>query len=168
MDIRKLIPDGFVRLADVNSVPRDKYRRWLFTNVNEELMYADHSSWVYCIVDTFTTKKLGETGQPLGLRVSFHDQPLASTKCRMGRLANTVNRLREDTDEIIRYELHEAAKRNFVSIWVLKCPIKETTVSIAGKQKTISSTIHKALEKDYLDEIVEIDGYLPVLNKGRM
>ena len=56
-------------------------------------------------VDGETIVKIGETGNPLGIRTSRTDQPLKGTKCRFGRLISHRN---DVTDQSIRDTLEES------------------------------------------------------------
>jgi hypothetical protein len=174
LDIRRYKKDGFVKLC---TVTKGRLGGWLYENINEELMYMDHRSWVYTIVDGHEIKKLGETGNPLGIKIKNSDQPQNSTKCRMGRLAsmgrlakdkeNTSSR-GNDTDVVIRNSLVKSVNKGTVSIYVRRCNTVKTKMTLMGKDVAMKTTFHKNLEKQYLDIMLEETGSYPELNKGRM
>lgn len=169
LDIRSYKDDGAVKICQVT---HGSNGRWHYEKINEEYMYAQHTSWVYFIVVGNTIFKLGETGSPLGIRVRNSTQPRTGTTCRMGRLATQPERLSNlrgsDTDAVIRSSLTEAVKENKVSIWARKCDIAKTKVLLAGNMVTLKTAFHKDLEKRYLDNIYDEVGHYPLLNKGRM
>jgi hypothetical protein len=128
-------------------------------------MFCDHKSWVYFIVEDEGIVKIGETGNPLGIKNSrgqyryFEDQPISGTKSRLGRLARFGND--NDTDGRIRRDLKESVDQGKVSIWARKCEIKDHEVMIGGKMVNTKITFHKELELQYIDII------FPYLNQGR-
>lgn len=141
---------------------------WMFENVNEDYMFAQHASWVYMIVDGEEVVKVGETGNPLGIR-DYAGEPQKGTKCRMGRLRNSgFSALNSyDTDARIRYELFESVKQNKVTVWALKCDYLYRSQLVGGVMKDVILTSHKQLEKHYLDHIFNECGVYPRLNLGR-
>lgn len=172
LNIKNYIVDGFKCIGSVkdNRVYPDQAAgsTWMFTDVFEEYMFAQHSSWVYMIVDGEEIVKIGETGNPLGIK-DYADEPKKGTKCRMGRLRNqgfaAMNS--RDTDARIRYELYESVQQNRVTVWALKCEYLHSQQLIGGIMKDIILTSHKQLEHHYLDLIKEECGMLPRLNLGR-
>ena len=148
LNINTYKKDGFVKVADVeHNALGDPYNIWNLTNQNEDVLYDDHGSWVYMIVDGETVVKIGETGNPLGIRTSRTDQPLKGTKCRFGRLISHRN---DVTDQSIRDTLVESVNAKKVSLWALKCDyVKNSTYSVAGNPITLNSTVHKDLELQY-------------------
>jgi hypothetical protein len=156
--IEHYVPDGFVRVCDVE----EYYSQWQYKNINQEVMYDDHRSWIYFIVAGTEIVKIGETGQPLGIKMS-DGQPKKGTECRLGRI-----RSGDGTDFDIRHSLREDLESGTkVSIWALKCPSYLTEHKIAGNAKQINTTIHKALELHYIDYFENQTGHKPILNKGR-
>jgi len=136
---------------------------WIYGNMNTELMYSAHTSWVYFIVDGNTIVKVGETGLPLGIRVRAHDQPLAGTTNRFGRLANFKN---DATDSRIRVKLKESVRNGKVSLWAKKCPITVSKISLAGDTLSLKKTFHKELELSIID-YMSAHHYWPELNVSR-
>lgn len=136
---------GFEKVADVAIWRNDL---WLFKNIDQSLMYSDHTSWVYLIVVNGIIYKVGETGNPLGIKSKTHAQPVASTKCRMGRLAN-VTSSHTDTDVRLRRALKESVQQGLVEVWAYKCPIQTQTLW----EMEIKQTIHKSLELALLEHL---------------
>lgn len=187
LNINTYKKDGFVKVADVehyvpswvqyargnvidrhfsvhNGVYNDPYNIWNLTNQNEDVLYDNHGSWVYMIVDGETIVKIGETGNPLGIRTSRTNQPLKGTKCRFGRLISHRN---DVTDQSIRDTLVESVNAKRVSLWALKCDyVKNSTYSVAGNPITLNSTVHKDLELQYINHIKEQTGERPLCNKA--
>ena len=156
--IKHYISDGFVKVCDVEQY----YSQWMYKNINEEIMYANHRSWIYFIVLDKEIVKIGETGQPLGIKMS-DGQPKKGTECRLGRIRNGDN-----TDSVIRRSLQESldAGQN-VSIWALKCPIITVEREINGKKINVDCSMHKQLEYHYIDDFEYRVGRKPTLNVGR-
>jgi len=169
LDIASYIDDGFKKLADVQDDWEYYDHRWMYEDINEILMYSNHTSWVYAIVDGDEIVKIGETGNVLGIEpIRESDQyeevqPIINTKCRMGRLRG-FGTTESDTDFRIRKELEDSVRDDKVSIWAKKCPIIIKEVNIIGTPKQIGSKIHKALEQDYLQTIKWNVGMYPRLN----
>lgn len=161
--------DGFQKVCDI-TLHDDNFNFWRYENINESLMYADHRSWVYFIVEDDTIIKVGETGNPLGIRKNtsgwfeIDPQPLTGSKCRTGRYING-----DGTDKAIREQLFESMYNEIsnYSFWAKKCEYIETPFTIWGNSYNTIATVHKDLEKQYLDFIVEHTKSLPRLNKGR-
>jgi hypothetical protein len=63
ININSYLKDGFEKVCDVIQT----YGEWKYTNINRELMYYTHTSWVYFIVENEEIVKCGETGNPLGI-----------------------------------------------------------------------------------------------------
>ena len=164
LNLNSYLGDGFEKVCDV-ATKRNK--KFVYQNINHSVMYAYHNSWVYMIVSGDEVVKVGETGNPLGIEKMYSDQPLSGTKCRLGRLANMADYSGYDTDERIRYELHEDCKEGKVSIYAKKCDEIKVVHSIGGYEFTINATIHKDLELLYLDYIEGETGSYPRLNAGR-
>ena len=154
------LQDGFVKVCDVD--PTSIYE-WRYTNIDHEVMYSDHTSWIYFITLNKEIKKIGESGNPLGIAKYSDDQPASNSKSRLGRYRGG-----DGTDSSIRYELREDIKKgNEVSIWAKKCQIYSSEHTLAGKPIQVNTTIHKALELHYLDYFKSQVGHKPVLNKSR-
>lgn len=158
LNINTYIKDGFEHVCDI------EYNGDIWNYFNQKrYMYDHHTSWVYAITSDDTIKKIGESGHPLGIR-SGGTQPKADTDNRLGRYIKG-----DKTDARIRAELRKdilAGKK--VSIWAKKCPMVKTEITIDGMKVTVNSTVHKELEKEYLDYIKRGNaGKYPDLNKGR-
>lgn len=162
LDIRHYSNDGLIKLCNVRPGTNS---RWLFTSINEELMYSTHRSWVYFIVVGNKIYKIGETGNPLGISKVRSDQPIGGTRSRMGRLANHQGL--PDTDVTIRLSLAEAVNNNKVSIWVRKCDIAMKQVQVGNGIIKLQTAFHKDLEMQYLDYIYCYTNQYPELNKLR-
>lgn len=170
LNISHYIQDGFKKVCDVanGSILAELNERYLgkfyYTNTDESLLFSKHNSWVYMIVDDTEVVKIGETGQPLGIRGNFNNgQPVWSTACRLGRLASWD----DNTDGRIRKELDESTKKIKVSIWAKPCQKTVTGVTVGGVTKDINLCFHKDLELAYLDYFYENVGRYPKLNVGR-
>jgi len=168
LNINTYKKDGFVKVADVehsNNKSTAQYNIWKLINQNEDVLYEGHGSWVYMIVDGETVVKVGETGNPLGIRNSRSDQPLKGTECRFGRLMSHRN---DATDQSIRDKLKESVNAEQVSLWAKKCEYVEVhnTYTIAGNPITLNSTVHKDLELRYIKYIKEQTGERPLCNKA--
>lgn len=171
LSIKDFVHDGFCKIADVETdyqYHTPKNPNWQLTNTNDLLLYSEHDSWIYCIVRDDTIVKIGETGNPLGVR--NQDGSLGSgTKGRLGRLCThgKADEQSTDTDSRIRYELKKDADDGLISIWAKQCPVETTTMILGGKEKTIRLQTHKSLEVVFLDHIFETTGAYPEMNKGR-
>jgi len=152
----------FKKVCDVRSAPGIT---WDYINIDRDIMYSDHQSWVYFIVVGDTIYKVGESGQPLGIE-NNKGQPLCQTTNRFGRYRRHGNSYKEDTDEVIRHALKNQVAAGQVSLWAMRCEVVETTFELGGSETTLSATIHKPLEKRILDLILE-NGYWPRGNKVR-
>ncbi len=167
-NIENFIKDGFSKVCDVDHYSRGRYsHKWFYKNINKELMFSSHSSWVYFIVVGSRIYKVGETGNPLGIEESYlygdqELQPVSSTKCRLGRL-----RRGDGTDEYIRNSLSEKIASGVnVSIWAKACKISVLTETVAGSKLKVKMSSHKSIEKSYLEYFKESANRLPELNKA--
>lgn len=162
LNINNYIDDGFEKICDVV----DCCGKWKYKNINQELMFSPHNSWVYFIVENKTIVKCGETGLPLGIKETgwhymWETQPVSNTKSRLGRIRGG-----DGTDYFIRNELQASIRAgNNVSIWAKKCPLRKINESIGGVIQPVTTSIHKNLEKLYLEYFTLETGYLPKLNK---
>jgi hypothetical protein len=168
LNIQNFIIDGFQKVCDIDIHPNN-HENWYYRNINHSIMFANHKSWVYFIVEDNEIIKVGETGNPLGIRkesdwYSSNPQPLSGSKCRTGRYING-----DGTDRVIRDGLYESIsnKRHNYSFWAKKCDYITTQFTICGQPYTTFATVHKDLEKQYLDFININFGTYPRLNKGR-
>lgn len=163
-NINNYVQDGFVRVCEVD--PRSPYQ-WAYKNIDRDVMYSAHNSWVYFIVLDEIIQKVGETEQPLGIKASwgYHDepQPVTGTTSRLGRL-----RKGDGTDHAIRRALAPAIQQGLiVSVWARACSRNVITESVGGKSMSLTSAIHKDLEKAYLDYFYRECRMYPPLNKMR-
>jgi hypothetical protein len=178
-NIQDYITDGFEKICEVYPEYADGNYTWQFYNINTDLMYSAHNSWVYFIVSGNTIMKVGETSQPLGIlssnclllgmsepnkeyaftSVTWY-QPVQRSTNRFGRLCGGFYG-ENDTDWYIRTSLDQDVRAGHVSLWAKKCDKIEHTYQIAGQMVTVYSTVHKDLEVLYIDAID------PSLNKGR-
>jgi len=157
-NIKNFKSDGFEKVCDV----KENYSNWFYTNINNDLMFSNHRSWVYAITLNNVIVKLGETSNPLGIKMS-DGQPKQTSKCRLGRY-----RTGDGTDAYIRKSLNEYIRNgDTVSIWAKKCPIKILTENIAGSNIKVSNTIHKSLEQAYFSYFFANTWCLPLLNKSK-
>ncbi len=156
--------DSFVQVC---KVVEDSSGNWMYAEINEDVMFDTHTSWVYFIVDNGIIKKVGETGLQLGIR-EFQAkecqevQPISSTKCRFGRY-----RRHGGTDEFVRSSLSASAKAGTVTLWAHRCETMLVTHTIAGETLTLLSTVHKDLETTLIDKIESATGTKLPLNKVR-
>ena len=160
-NINNFVQDGFEKVCDV----RGSTVLWHYKNIREDLLFSNHDSWVYMIVLNEMIVKVGETGNPLGLKAYYGNKcdTLLGTKSRLGRLRNGTG-----TDRYIRQRLNEDLNAGHsVSIWAKKCPIRFLDLTISGKQTKVKHTIHKNLEQAILDHFLREIGQLPILNKAR-
>jgi hypothetical protein len=168
LDIKNYIVDGFEKVCDVDNGDNRRgevyHGKFFYENINDDLMYTNHRSWVYMIVSGTTIVKIGETGNPLGIRKKdYSGQPVWSTECRLGRLAH----MKCNTDGRIREELYDDCNKRIVSIWAKKCEQVPQKITINGQSKTVLCSYHKELELEYLDHIFRNIGRYPKLNVGR-
>lgn len=59
--------------------------RWLYCEIEKDIMYSKSKGWIYIITLEGEIFKIGETGQPLGIRNKRTGQPLQGSKSRLGR-----------------------------------------------------------------------------------
>jgi hypothetical protein len=165
--INHYVADGFKKVCDVEG---DTQERWSYFNIDTSMMYSDHRSWVYFIVDDSSLGKIvkiGETGNPLGIESSWiyegeETQPVCGTQSRLGRL-----RRGGGTDGVIRSSLYAEARNCKVSIWAKACEITKKQYMIGGKLVDVCITSHKDQELLYLDYYKNSTGTYPWLNVGR-
>lgn len=163
-NINTYIADGFEKVCDVDAY----YSDWMYRNINKELMFSPHCSWVYFIVEHETIVKCGETGNPLGIPESRYTtsrwpiQPIGSSACRLGRL-----RKGDGTDSYIRRELRNSINSGInVSIWAKKCKVQVLNENVGGVPQNVNTTIHKSVEAMYLEHFKNQSHGLPRLNKA--
>jgi hypothetical protein len=161
-NINSYIDDGFEKVCDVATLGAE----WKYRNINKSLMFSEHTSWVYFIVQGENIVKCGETGNPLGIREVYNyggeTQPVGSSKCRFGRL-----RRGDGTDNYIRQELNEGIRAGInVSLWAKKCQLHVVNERIGGVKCKVDTSIHKHLEQMYLAYFKQETGRFPLLNKA--
>lgn len=154
---------NFVRVCTVNQT---KNNNWYYSDINKDVMFSDHTSWVYFITINGYIVKIGETGNPLGIKTSeripyWETQPITGSKSRLGRY-----RKGDASDERIRRDLQEDIKseKNKIEFYAIKCEELNIELPILG---TVNSQIHKALERKLLDYYKDYTGTYPRLNTGR-
>jgi hypothetical protein len=163
VNINSYLADGFEKVCDVIG----DYNEWQYKNINRELMYSTHKSWVYFVVENEEIVKCGETGNPLGIRetygsVRYETQPVGSSKCRFGRL-----RKGDGTDGYIRESLYDRMKAGYkISLWAKKCRMHVLKENIGGIEQKVDTSFHKSLEQMYLNNFKFHTGNLPRLNKA--
>ena len=161
LNITNYIADGFAHVCDISVSSTSA--KWLYTNICNELMFSDHTSWVYALTVDNIIYKIGESGNVLGYRPNTKNQhPSASTK---GRLSRYI--LGDGTDRYIReYLMPLISNGAIVSFWAKQCDIVLQPINILGEITQVKQTVHKDLEIVYLDRISKT-GDLPILNKVR-
>ncbi len=163
LNVKTYIADGFEKICDVENF----YSEWRYKNINKELMYSTHNSWVYFVVENNTIVKCGETGNPLGIREQYsyfpgETQPVGTSKCRFGRL-----RKGDGTDSYIRSSLRKSIDEgNKVSLWAKPCKLHVLKENFCGSKREVDTSIHKHLEQMYLQHFKDQAGQLPILNKA--
>jgi hypothetical protein len=158
------------KVCTVHSSGKDN--TWTYKNIDKKLMYSDHRSWVYALTVDDYIVKIGETGQPLGIRKSDgDDQPRSGTKCRFGRYRSMKASpgQGEDTDDTIRSALMEETSdaKTEVAFYAYQCPEIDHKIPIVNTAVNCKSQIHKQLEKKLLDYYKDNTGTYPMLNSGR-
>jgi hypothetical protein len=162
-NIRHYKKDGFQKVCNVNQFAGE----WHYSDIDTELMFCNHRSWVYFIVVDDEIVKGGETGNPLGISEHWvygnkEAQPKKNSKSRLGRYRNG-----DGTDSYIRNNLSAAMREGSkVSIWAKKCPIKLIEDQVGGTLVKICHSFHKDLEQAYLRHFVAESNRLPRLNKA--
>lgn len=159
LNINSYTGDGFVKVCDVCA---DYSNRWFYENINESMMFSDHTSWVYMIVVDETIVKVGETGKPLGVRTKNTGQPKFGTEGRFGRYRGG-----DQTDYYIREELSKEVSEGRVSLWARRCEMVSLSITVGGNDDQTLTSFHKDLERRYLDFILTHTGMLPSLNKAK-
>jgi len=163
LNIENYAADGFVKVCEVYDEMWNGGPIWWYTDINESVMFSEHRSWVYFIVLDQEIVKIGETGNPLGVRSKTSDQPLAGSTGRLGRYRNG-----DGTDFWIRHHLKkdlDAGRK--VTIWARRCEMVKLSVSVGGIEDETMTTFHKDLELKYLDRVFSQTGDFPCLNKSR-
>jgi len=159
-NINHYIDDGFVKVCTVAPGYNSNY--WHYKNINKDYLYCNHRSWIYFIVNDETVVKVGESGNPLGIKMATRDQPVGNSTNRFGRLAQATS----STDANIKHYLYNSVQEGHVSLWAKKCEINKFETKIGGKNRQTLLTFHKELELQYLDYMKD-NFYKPSLNAGR-
>lgn len=162
LNINNYVTDGFVRVCRVVLMTDDS---WRYKEINKDIMFSEHSSWVYFIVVDNEIVKVGETGNPLGIRSSrfvpeWGYQPKTGTESRFGRY-----RKGDQTDAYIRKSLEKETIEGRVSLWAKKCPTLLHEVTIQGQKRNTTVSMHKDLELDIMQHMLN-NGAWPRLNKS--
>jgi hypothetical protein len=149
---------------------KSKEHEWYYEDINNEVMFSEHRSWVYIITVNGKIFKIGETGNPLGIRGNYSNdsfkecQPKLGTKCRLGRYRRSG-----DSDENIRQQLKNETRDpdTLVEFWAHKCKEESHKMVIAGMPLTIKYQIHKSLEKELINTYINLNDDYPPGNCGR-
>lgn len=164
LDINTYLKDDFKKVCIVKD-PSGTGLEWFYEEIDESVMFDDHRSWVYFIVVNGKIVKVGETGNPLGIRYKRGNskQPIPGSKSRFGRY-----RTGDESDWVVRRRLMESiSSGDVVEFWAKRCEVVETQILVAGEPTVVDSEVHKKLEMVYLDYIFDNTGSLPQLNKSR-
>lgn len=153
--------DDFKLVCEVDA-KRCTTEKWVYTNINDDILFDSHLSWVYIITVDDYVFKIGETANPLGIKRTVDNQPKSGSTNRIGRYVNG-----DGTDQGIRYAAARyLAAGHTVSFYAKKCEISNITTTIAGKPTTVSSVSQKSEELAYLNQYVNTTGALPLWNKS--
>lgn len=163
LHISELEDDGFIHVLDVDG-HASRPARWQFKNINEDILYKKHTSWVYVITIDNIVAKIGETGNMLGYRSNISQaHPSPSTKGRFSRYISG-----DGTDSDIRNNLDYFLKAgHIISFWAKKCETLVNNELILGEEILAESSTHKSQEIAYLDKFKKLVGSYPYLNKSR-
>lgn len=157
------------KVCNVHSTRIGNY--WYYSEIDRDIMFSQHRSWVYAITHQGHIKKIGETGNPLGVEGCYsydsifikESQPKIGTQSRLGRY-----RKNDGSDLIVREGLRQETLNNKgIEIYAYQCPESEIELVINDQMVTVKSQINKQLEKIILDKIREVDGCYPFFNSGR-
>lgn len=153
--------------------PNGKDLDWMYTMVNEQIMFAPNRHWVYAITVNGRIYKWGECANPLGIRqktrqVYLEAQPKQGTRSRLGRYRTHGGDSR-DTDWTIRHRLNRlVANPNYtVEFWAMKCTEYHEMRSLGAFKQAITASNNKETEHWLLDYYQYVYGKLPLLNKVR-
>lgn len=142
---------------------------WYYSEINTELMYSSHRSWVYCLVIDGEIVKIGESGNPLGIPSRVRDyseaQPLKATTSRLGRYRAGDQSDARVREYIAGYLLEHPG--SCVEFWARACPVDSIDMLVGVGMITVENQHHKHLEKALLDYYHERVGRYPVCNTGR-
>jgi predicted DNA-binding transcriptional regulator AlpA len=159
---------NWVKVCDVNQTVGTSGFEWYYSNIDTNVMFDTHTSWVYALTENSQILKIGETGHPLGIsgswsydKISWEDQPKKGTTCRLGRY-----RAGDSTDARIRNALINRINNN-IEFWAIKCPVISHKFDFLSETKSFEGHIHKQLEKALLDYFEKNVGRYPELNQGR-
>jgi hypothetical protein len=160
-----------IAFKKVCRVRRTRLNEWYYEDIDKDIMFSSHSSWVYAITQNGFILKIGETGNPLGIANSYYSydgpdwetQPKVGTQSRLGRL-----RRGDGTDQAIRWHLEDRIKSGeLIEIYAYACPENILNARVVNETIEIKQQIHKQLELVLLDYIYKKVGSYPELNKGR-
>lgn len=136
---------------------------WYYVDIDEDILYSKHRSWVYVLTRFNRILKIGETGNPLGIRSSKGgSQPLRGSHNRLGRY-----RRGDKSDQTVRESYRNETQDEYgLEFYAVKC--QEIDISMPKlSKKPIKAQIHKQLEKFLLDYYKEKVGVYPPSNTGR-
>ncbi len=160
-------PMGFKRICRVQL--DDDNESWYYSNIDMDLMFSPHRSWLYLITVNGQVWKIGETGNPLGLhpaRITGEHpeiQPITGTQSRLGRY-----RKGDGTDSRCRAELRaNITQGDLVEFWARECPKTPVDIELNDYVISIHSHHHKDLEMALIDYFVKFNGRLPPGNLSR-
>lgn len=168
-DINFWKPTGFVRVCNIKSTA-DGY--WYYSDIETQVMYSSHCSWVYFIVVNGKIWKIGETGNPLGIKgttapmcVEGEWQPVCNTTSRTGRYRQHP----EGTDARCREVLlpYTTDPKATVEFWAWQCPESELSIPVGNQMVDVRTHPHKDAEKVFLDIYYKHFKRYPELNVGR-
>ena len=169
LDINHYLQDGFYKIADVEP-QLGNAKKWQYTNQHPDL-YSEHRCWVYMIVDGNEVVKIGETGQPLGIKKVHDDQPIISSECRFGRLRGAGGKGKHldgtiiDTDTRIREKLQESVQQGTITLYAKQCEERDIKDTIGGKPMSIVLQAHKNMEIQII-AYMKFHARLPRLNQS--
>lgn len=159
--ISKVLADGFKYVC--KATYHDPNGKWIYSDIDESLMFSEHRGWVYAITADDIIQKIGECGNSLGLRNTRKNSlniVKEGTQARLGRLIAFPS----GTDYNIRQALKN--EKN-IKIYAKKCPPGKTSTMVGGKRRKYTPRPNKEIELDYLDLFKRCAGCYPRLNKGR-
>lgn len=154
--------------------PQAKPLDWMYTSVNEQIMFSNDRHWVYAITVNGRIVKWGECANPLGIRqqtrqVYLEAQPKQGTRSRFGRYRTHGGDCR-DTDYHIRKKLDRIVtntEKYQVEVWAMKCTEYHEMRELNGFKKAITASNNKETEHWLLDYYLNRYNRLPLLNKVR-
>ncbi len=137
---------------------------WVYYDIDESVMFSTHRSWVYAITRLDTILKIGESGNPLGIKSNRSaGQPAYGTHSRFGRY-----RKGGSSDKKVRNMFRRQTQDSTgLTLYAIACPEIDYSINVLNEVKIIKAQIHKQLEKFLLDYYKEKIGHYPEANAGR-